>query len=118
MNIITKTLCAALTLMTLLSGQTASAAELPSLESADQVGVAAAVDLEGQLNVNTASAEQLELLPGIGPAIAQRIVTYRDKRPFKALNHVMRVKGIGNKTYAKIKPYLSLEGDNTLKIAG
>lgn len=75
---------------------------------------AAAAALDGKVNINTASAAQLELLPGIGPAIAERIVSYRTKHPFKQLNHIMRVKGVGKKTYAKIKPYLSLEGSTTL----
>ena len=72
--------------------------------------------LEGQVNINTASVAELELLPGIGPAIAQRIVDYRKEHPFKERNQIMRVKGIGQKTFAKIKDFLSVEGDTTLKL--
>ncbi len=77
--------------------------------------VAKPIGLEGQVNINTASAAELELLPGIGPSIAARIVSYRGEHPFQQLNHIMRVKGVGKKTYAKIKPFLTLEGNTTLR---
>lgn len=80
--------------------------------------VAAAVELDGEININTASAEQLELLPGIGPSIASRIVSYRKSHPFKKRNQIMRVKGVGQKTFAKVKDYLVVEGETTLKVAG
>lgn len=76
----------------------------------------AAVVLEGQININTASAAELEQLPGVGPAIAERIVSYRDKHPFAQRNHIMRVKGIGQKTFDKVKDFLIVEGDSTLRI--
>jgi competence protein ComEA len=70
--------------------------------------------LEGQLNVNDATQEQWELLPGIGPSTAKRLVEYREKQKFAAVNQVMRIKGLGKKTFAQIKPYLTLEGKTTL----
>ncbi len=73
--------------------------------------------LDGKLNINTATAEQWALLPGIGPAIAARLVAYRSERPFTHVSHVMRVKGIGRKTYAAIRPYLTTEGETTLRVA-
>lgn len=73
--------------------------------------------LEGQINANTATVDQWDLLPGIGPATAQRIVDYVRKRPLRHPSHVQRVKGIGRKTYNKIKAYLVLEGDTTLRVA-
>ena len=78
---------------------------------------AAAVDLEGQININTASATQLAMLPGVGPTIAERIISYRTKRPFKEAKHLLRVKGVGSKTYGKVKSYLSVEGETTLHVA-
>lgn len=78
----------------------------------------AAPALEGQVNINTATVEQLALLPGIGPAMAQKIVDYRAKRPFQETNHVIRIKGIGPKTYAKFKQYLVLKGDSNLHQVG
>jgi competence protein ComEA len=73
--------------------------------------------LEGELNVNSASAEQWELLPGIGPTTAARILAFIAKRKVTHASQLMRVKGIGRKTYDRIKPYLVLEGETTLHVA-
>ena len=90
--------------------------EQGSVEGAERFD--AAVELEGTININTATATQLELLPGIGPSIAGRIVKYRERRSFKQIKNLQRVKGIGSKTYRKAKPYLSVEGETTLRVAG
>lgn len=71
--------------------------------------------VEGQLNINTATAEQWALLPGIGPATAQKLVEYRERHPFRSVSHIMRIKGIGKKTYAAIRPFLTLDGETTLQ---
>ena len=61
------------------------------------------------VNVNTATAAQFEALPGIGPSMAQRIVTYREKNgPFKKLEDLMNVQGIGEKSFLKLRPFLSV----------
>ena len=61
----------------------------------------------GRLNINTASAEDLIQLPRIGPAMAKRIIAYRKQNgPFHSLAELCKVKGIGSKTLARIKPYL------------
>jgi competence protein ComEA len=73
--------------------------------------------LEGTLNVNAATAEQWELLPGIGPTTAARILAFIATKPLSHTSQLMRVKGIGRKTYDRIKPYLVLEGETTLRIA-
>lgn len=86
----------------------------PAHASADPPAIQARAQLQGQLNINTATAQQWDLLPGIGPATAQKIVAYRHRRPFRSLSHVMRVKGIGRKTFADIRPYLTLTGATTL----
>lgn len=75
----------------------------------------AAPALEGQININTATVEQLELLPGIGPAMAKKIVDYRAAKPFSDTGQIVRIKGIGPKTYTKLKAYLVLKGDTTLR---
>lgn len=63
----------------------------------------AAVDAD-RVNINTASAEQLESLPRIGPAIAKRIVAYREENgPFKRPAELMNVKGIGESTFMQLK---------------
>jgi comEA protein len=61
------------------------------------------------LNLNTASLSQLQLLHGIGPKMAQRIVDYRHSHgPFTSSEQIMDVKGIGPKKFEKIKPYLKI----------
>lgn len=63
----------------------------------------------GQVNLNTATVEQLCALPGIGPAIAQRIVDYRQTQgPFTAPEDIMNVKGIGQATYDKLKDLITV----------
>lgn len=67
------------------------------------------------VNVNTATAEQLQLLPRIGPAVAQRIVEHREKNgAFKILEDLMLVRGIGEATFEQLKPYVALSGATTL----
>ena len=69
----------------------------------------AAATPAGKVNLNTASVSQLEDLPGIGPALAARIVEHRQKNgAFKSVEDVMAVKGIGEKNFAKIQTYLSV----------
>jgi competence protein ComEA len=71
--------------------------------------------VEGRINVNQASAQQLALLPGIGPATAAKIIAYRERQPFTRPQQLMQVKGIGKKTYAAIMPFITLSGDTTLR---
>ncbi|MGA3084826.1 MAG: helix-hairpin-helix domain-containing protein [Thermodesulfobacteriota bacterium] len=59
--------------------------------------------------LNRATKEDLDQLPGIGPSLAQRIVEYREKRGgFSSLDELMVVNGIKEKTFKKIKGYLTL----------
>ncbi|MBK9035883.1 MAG: helix-hairpin-helix domain-containing protein [Myxococcales bacterium] len=69
----------------------------------------------GRLNLNTATAEQLEMLPGVGPAKAERIVAFRGKHgPFKRVADLRRVKGFGRKTLKKLERFLDIKGPTTL----
>ena len=62
-----------------------------------------------QLSLNAVSAVELEDLPGIGPVIAQRIVAYRQQKGrFSSLDELKEIKGIGDRLYEKIIPYLRL----------
>lgn len=62
------------------------------------------------VNVNLSNLERLCRLPGIGPALAKRIIEYRDKNgPFKDIENLRNVRGIGDKKLAEIKQFLTLE---------
>lgn len=72
----------------------------------------------GKVNINTASVEQLVELPGIGPKLAARIVEHRQQSgAFKSAEELMNVRGIGEKNFAKLQPYLTL-GEAPARSAG
>ena len=73
-----------------------------------------AMAAEGAVNINNASVEQLELLPRIGPSIAQRIVDYREEQRFEAVEDLLLVKGIGEKTFNLLEDYVAVSGETTL----
>lgn len=77
--------------------------------------VATATPSAGVVNLNEANPEELERLPGIGPAKARAIVEHRHAHPFKKVEDITKVKGIGKKTFAKLRPYISMSGATTLK---
>ena len=63
----------------------------------------------GKININTASAKELALIPGVGPVTAKSIISYRKKNgKFKSTKDLLNVKGIGEKTMKKMKPQLKL----------
>ncbi len=65
---------------------------------------------DGQVDLNTSTAKELQQLPGIGKGLAKRIVDYRTSNgPFKSVEELMQVKGIGKKTFAKMKERLAIE---------
>ena len=72
-------------------------------------------DVTGKLNLNTATEEQLMLLPTVGPSKAERIVTWRKKNGgFKRTADLRRVKGFGYKTFKRLEPFLDIKGETTL----
>jgi len=69
----------------------------------------AAAASKSPININTATAAELEGLPGIGARTAARIVEYRQKNgPFKKVEELMNVRGVGEKSFLKLKPQLTL----------
>jgi competence protein ComEA len=61
------------------------------------------------VNINSASAAEFEALPGIGPKMAARIVEYRQKNgPFKKVEELMNVRGLGEKNFLKLKAQLTI----------
>lgn len=65
---------------------------------------------QGQVNINSATAEQLERLPGIGPAMAARILAYRQQAGgFQKIEELQEISGIGPKKYAKIAPLVKVQ---------
>ena len=71
--------------------------------------VAATVVSTDPVNLNTATAAQIASLPGIGPKTADLVVQYRTKNgPFKTIEEIMNVRGIGEKSFLKIKSRLTV----------
>ena len=67
------------------------------------------------VNINTADAAALDALPGIGPAKAQAVLQYRQAHgPFKSVDDLARVRGIGPKVLERLRPVVSLSGDSAL----
>jgi competence protein ComEA len=100
-----RTFALALGLVALLaSAASASAAEEPAAPTKKAV-----------VNVNQASADELARLPRVGPSLAGKIVAHREQHgPFKRAQDLMEVKGIGEKMFAILQPYLAVSGPTTL----
>ena len=69
----------------------------------------------GVININTADVAQLSFLPRIGAKAAQRIVDYRAQHgAFQKKSDLMQVKGVGEKSFNLLSPYITVEGKTTL----
>jgi len=72
----------------------------------EAVGGPAVSSGQGPIDLNTATAAQLDTLPGVGSATAERILAHRARRPFRRARDLMRVRGIGPSKYRKISPHV------------
>jgi comEA protein len=97
-----KTTLASAALITMLAGSAGTRVVEASQETKSAT-VASVV------NLNTATEAELQALPGLGPAIAKRIVDYRQKSGgFKKVEDLMNVQGIGEKSFLRLKPLLTV----------
>ncbi len=88
---------------------TSAAAQTPSRQGTSRSRSAAKPASTAIVNLNTATAADLEALPGIGAKTAARIVEYRQKNgPFKKVEELMNVRGVGEKNFLKLKPQLTV----------
>jgi len=69
--------------------------------------------LEGVVNLNTASPEELRLIPGVGPSRVRNILAYRKAHAFRTVDELARIKGIGRKTVRKWRMHLAVGGPST-----
>jgi competence protein ComEA len=103
--LIALTLCGALSL--LLSSSPAEQTTTPSRKKPA---------LSGKVNINTATLEQLEMLPRIGTKTAQSIIEYRTQNElFEKAEDLTKVRGIGEKTVEELQKFIILQGTTTLK---
>jgi competence protein ComEA len=87
------------------------AAALLFAEGAQQKAVA---KVAKKVNINTASEVELAYLPRLGAKVAVRIVEHRKQKPFARPEELMEVKGIGEKLFVTLKPYVAVNGPTTL----
>jgi len=67
------------------------------------------VDAGQPVDINRADAEELTAIPGVGKTLAQRIVDFRDEHgPFKRVEDLLKVKGIGEKSLEKLRPHVTV----------
>ena len=77
-------------------------------------GESAETGASPKVNINTATASELAYLPRLGPKVAARIVEHRKEKPFARPEDLMEVKGIGEKLFTTLKPYVAVSGPTTL----
>jgi len=81
----------------------------PFLSAQQPPADAAKTGVQAVVNLNTATAAQLETLPGVGPKLAVRIIEHRQKNgAFKKVEELMNIKGIGEKAFLKLKPLVTV----------
>ncbi len=83
----------------------------PTATSALVEGAAAASSArpDGKINLNTATARDLNKLEGIGPATVEKIIDYRSVTPFKVIEDIKKIDGIGEQKFQKIKEFICVD---------
>ncbi|HNS72888.1 MAG TPA: helix-hairpin-helix domain-containing protein [bacterium] len=85
-------------------------AEIPATAGTQQNLVSLKQRLVAKLDLNSATAEELATLDRIGPALAARIIRYREEHgPFRTIDQLQQVKGIGPKTFSRIKERIEVD---------
>lgn len=92
------------------TGSEASSSAVSALSSKPEKVAGGTPAVNGKININTATAQQMsDGLDGIGDVIAKRIVDYREKNgPFKSIEEIRKVSGIGEKTFAGLKDHITV----------
>ena len=89
-----------------------------ALALASAPAMAGEASLTGVVNVNTATVDQLVLLPGIGEARANALIQARKQQGgFKSVDELLEVKGIGKAGLAKLRPHVAVRGKTTAQLA-
>ena len=73
--------------------------------------------VSGVVNLNTATPEQLKMLPGVKDQAGAEIIAHRTKQPFTRPEELVRVKGFSKKRYERVKPFIAIHGDTTIRLA-
>ncbi|HZR82610.1 MAG TPA: ComEA family DNA-binding protein [Candidatus Binatia bacterium] len=81
-----------------------------ALAAAIALGAPAAAPAAGEVDLNAATAEELASLPGIGPSKARAIVAYREATPFRSVDDLRQVKGIGDRLLEDLRGKLTVSG--------
>jgi competence protein ComEA len=98
--------CALVIVCALLALQGLAAQEKPAQGKS---AAKPAASQSAPVNINTATSAQIQTLPGIGEKAAERIIEYRQKNGgFKKIEELMNVKGIGEKSFLKLKPLVTV----------
>ena len=93
-----------------VAGEAAVDKTRPAADKRKPTGTKAA-GIKEAIDINRASATELQRLPGVGPKMAQRILDERQKAPFKSVSELRRVSGIGPKILERLRPYVTVDGE-------